>query len=58
MSDLAKVLPALDERVKLTWLKRDIAELTADACHEDLLRLCGGNDENFKKMLALYAGSE
>jgi hypothetical protein len=56
MSDLASVLPALDEQVKLTWLKRDLAEMTADAFHEDLLRLRGSDDQEFKRTLALYAG--
>jgi hypothetical protein len=56
MTDLASVLPALKEQLILTWLKRDLAEMTADAFHEDLLRLRGSDDQEFKRTLALYAG--
>jgi hypothetical protein len=56
MTDLAAVLPALKEQLILTWLKRDLAEMTADAFHEDLLRLRGHDDQDFKRVLALYAG--
>src|SRR6266702_7113701 len=56
MTDLASVLPALKEQLILTWLKRDLAEMTADAVHEDLLRLRGSDDQGFKRTLALYAG--
>ena len=56
MTDLASVLPALKEQLILTWLKRDLAEYTADAMHEDLLRLRGSDDQEFKRTLALYAG--
>jgi len=56
MTDLASVLPALKEPLILTWLKRDLAEMTADAFHEDLLRLRGSDDQAFKRTLALYAG--
>jgi hypothetical protein len=55
-TDLASVLPGLGEQLILTWLKRDLAEYTADAMHEDLLRLRGGDDQAFKRTLALYAG--
>jgi hypothetical protein len=56
MTDLAFVLPALKEQLILTWLKRDLAAMTADAFHEDLLRLRGSDDQEFKRALALYAG--
>src|SRR5688572_18158155 len=54
--NLASVLPALEEQLRLTWLKRDVAEYTADSLHEDLLRLRGGDDQEFKSALARYAG--
>jgi hypothetical protein len=53
MTDLASVLPALKEPLILTWLKRDLADMTADAFHEDLLCLRGGDDQAFKRTLAL-----
>ena len=42
-SNLASVPPGLGEQLILTWLKRDLAEMMADAYHEDLLRLRDGD---------------
>jgi hypothetical protein len=54
--NLISVPPELEDQLRLTWLKRDIAEYAAESFHEDLLSLRGGDDQAFKSAIALYAG--